>query len=90
MAERSLQLRDINRSINCHKEVLKYSPDDLNAMTSLARLYMQVNDINSCQAICSSILKVDTNNEAASVMMADLSFRQVSVQTHSPLMNQIL
>lgn len=79
MAEQSLQLRDINRAIICNKDVLKYSPDDLEAMTSLARLYMQVNDINGCQAICSSILKVDPKNEAASVMMADLSFRQVSV-----------
>lgn len=79
MAEQSLQLRDINRAINCNKDVLKYSPDDLKAMTSLARLYTQVNDINGCQAICSSILKVDPKNEAASVMMADLSFRQVSV-----------
>lgn len=90
MAEQSLQLRDINRAINCYKEVLKYLPDDLKGMTSLARLYMQVNDINGCQAICSSILKIDNSNEAASVMMADLSFRQVSVQTHSALMNLIL
>lgn len=77
MAEQSLQLRDVNRAINCHKEVLKHSPEDLKAMTSLARLYMQVNGISECQMMCSSILKIDPNNEAASVLMADLSFQRV-------------
>lgn len=31
-----------------------------------------------CQAICSKILKIDQNNESASVMMADLSFQGVN------------
>lgn len=79
IAVQSVQLRDIHRAVLCYKEVLKHSPEDLKAMTSLARLYMQMNNIGDCQVMCSTILKIDPNNEAASVMMADLSFRRVSV-----------
>lgn len=77
MAEQSISLRDSHQAISHYQEALKYSPDDIKIITSLARLYMQVNNIIDCQAMCTKILKLDPNNEAASVMMADLSFRGV-------------
>lgn len=78
MAEQSIMLRDNHQAINHYKEALKYSPDDIKIVTALARLYMQVNNTIDCQTMCTRILKIDPNNEAASVMMADLSFRGVS------------
>lgn len=77
MAEQSMQLRDNHQAILYYKEALKYSLEDIKILSSLAKLYMQVNNIGECQVTCSMILKIDTNNEAASVMMADLSFRRV-------------
>lgn len=35
--------------------------------------------MTECQKICQNILHNYPNNEAASVMMADLSFRQVTL-----------
>lgn len=78
MAEQSIQLRDNHQAINHYREALKYSPDDIKIVTALARLHMQVNNAMDCQSMCTKILKIDPNNEAASVMMADLSFRGVS------------
>lgn len=78
MAEQSIALRDNYGAIVHYKEALKYSPDDTKIITSLARLYMQESDVTECQTMCMKILKLDPNNEAASVMMADLSFRGVS------------
>lgn len=77
MAEQSISLRDNQQAIIHYQEALKHSPDDLKLMTALARLFMQVNNIGDCQEMCSQILRLDANNEAASVMMADLSFRRV-------------
>lgn len=37
-----------------------------------------MNNMDECAQICTGILASDPNNESASVMMADLSFRQVS------------
>lgn len=80
MAEQSILLRDNHQAIIHYREALKYSPDDIKTVTALARLHLQVNDVTECQNMCTKILKYDPNNEAASVMMADLSFRGVSEQ----------
>lgn len=77
LAEQSVALRDSYQAVIHYKEALRYSPDDLKIMTPLARLQMQINNSIECQTICSHILKIEPNNEAASVMMADLSFRKV-------------
>lgn len=79
MAEQSISLRDNQQAIIHYHEALKYSPNDMKVMTALARLYMQVNNVTECQEMCALLLKQDANNEAASVMMADLSFRRVNL-----------
>lgn len=79
MAEQSISLRDNQQAIVHYHEALRYSPNDMKIMTALARLYMQVNNATECQEMCAMLLKQDANNEAASVMMADLSFRRVNL-----------
>lgn len=79
MAEQSILLRDNHQAISHYQEALKYTPDDIKVITALARLCMQVSNVLDCQAMCTKILKMDPNNETASVMMADLSFRGVSL-----------
>lgn len=78
MAEQSINIRDNEQAIQHYKEALKCIPNDSQIMASLARLYLQVNNMDQCQYMCGQILQTDINNEAASVMMADLSFRRVS------------
>lgn len=77
MAEQSIALRDSHQAITHYQEALKYSQDDIKVITPLARLYLQVNNVVDCKAMCTKILKLDPNNEAASVMMADINFRGV-------------
>lgn len=80
MAEQSIALRDNHQAVSHYHEALKYTPEDIKIITALARLCMQVNNVMDCQAMCTKILKMDPNNETASVMMADLSFRGVNVR----------
>lgn len=82
MAEQSIALRDSHQAITHYQEALKYSQDDIKVITPLARLYLQVNNVVDCKAMCTRILKLDPNNEAASVMMADISFRGVIIPCH--------
>lgn len=77
MAEQAIGLRDQKQAISHYKGALKVLPDDLSVMIALARLYLQENDVDECQKICTDILKRDDTHEGASVMMADLSFLQV-------------
>lgn len=43
-----------------------------------------------CQDMCSQILKINSNNEAASVMMADISFRRVDFDSAAYHFSQLL
>lgn len=43
--------------------------------------YLQVNQMDECQEICSRLLRNDVNNEVALVIMADISFRKVCTET---------
>lgn len=72
-----MHLRDNNQALAYFKECLKYTPNDIDTLAALARLYMQINGMDLCRDTCMQILHIDSNNEAASVMMADLSFRKV-------------
>ncbi|XP_009698481.1 PREDICTED: tetratricopeptide repeat protein 21B-like [Cariama cristata] len=45
-------------------------------MLELARLYLAQDDTDACQHQCSLLLKNDQDNEAATMMMADLMFRK--------------
>lgn len=90
MAEYANMLRDHDAAIRFYKEALTYTPEDTKTLVDLARLYMQVNDLEQCQMSCMTLLKADANNEAATVMMADLAFRKVDFETAAFHFQQLL
>lgn len=64
-------------AITNFRECYKYTPNDLEILVSLAKLQMKSKEMEMCRNTCMQILQMDKNNEAASVMMADLSFKKV-------------
>ncbi|GAB0090491.1 Tetratricopeptide repeat [Sergentomyia squamirostris] len=90
MSEQSIHLRDNDQAVHHYKEALKFSPQDINILASLSRLYMQVNNMDQCQQTCGQILQIDPNNETASVMMADLSFRRMDFDKAAYHFSQLL
>lgn len=90
MAEQSLKLKDTPQAIVHYKEAMKYSSNDINIMSALARIYMQSGLHSNCQDICASILKCDPNNDVASVIMADLSLRKMNFDEASYHFAQLL
>lgn len=73
-----MSLRENDQAIQYYKEAIKFASQDVVLLGSLAKLYLQMNWMDQCQQVCGQILQLDSKNEAASVMMADLSFRKVS------------
>ncbi|KAL5233107.1 hypothetical protein ACI65C_000517 [Semiaphis heraclei] len=71
-------------AVSLYKQALVHVDVDSNDASSLkislAKLYMQMNDWNSCEMICSSLLK-DTRNDLALLIVADLSFRRCDFVT---------
>ncbi|XP_078037183.1 tetratricopeptide repeat protein 21B isoform X2 [Augochlora pura] len=90
MANYSSSLRDYDQAITYYKEALNYKPADVQALLSLAKIYMQTNNLDRCAQSCTALLNADPNNEAASIMMADLAFRKVDFDTAAYHFKQLL
>ncbi|XP_063986982.1 tetratricopeptide repeat protein 21B-like [Diachasmimorpha longicaudata] len=90
MADHATAVRDWDQAIVHYKEALQHKAADIKALLSLAKLYMQINDLDKCAASCTALLTADPNNEAASVMMADLAFRKVDFETAAFHFRQLL
>ncbi|KOX68929.1 Tetratricopeptide repeat protein 21B [Melipona quadrifasciata] len=90
MADHSSSLREYDQAIMYYKEALNYKPANVNALLSSAKLYMQTNNLDRCAQSCTALLNADPNNEAASIMMADLAFRKVDFDTAAFHFRQLL
>ena len=76
LAKHAITQRDYDRAIKFYKEALVYNDNDGKLMLELARLYLTKEDLDACQHQCMTLLKNDKENDAATVMMADLMFRK--------------
>ncbi|XP_066906495.1 tetratricopeptide repeat protein 21B [Halyomorpha halys] len=70
---------DYQAGIDYFKKSLAYRPGSIRTQVALAKLYMQVKDLSSCETLCSAILSNDPSNEAALLMVADLSLRRLDL-----------
>ncbi|XP_050699357.1 tetratricopeptide repeat protein 21B-like [Eriocheir sinensis] len=81
MAEHAANQRDYERAIKLYKEALQHDPEHAPTLLALAKLYMQTNDLDQCQYTCMTLLRTDKENDSATVMMADLSYRRNEYDT---------
>ena len=68
--------RDFENAIKLYKEALQYNPEDTETLLALAKLYLQTNETELCQKTCAELLRLDKDNNGATVMMADLSYHR--------------
>ncbi|XP_027210397.1 tetratricopeptide repeat protein 21B-like isoform X1 [Penaeus vannamei] len=81
MAEHAANQREFDQAIRLYKEALQYDPEHAPTLLALAKLYMQINDLDQCQYTCMTLLRSDKENDSATVMMADLSYRRNEYDT---------
>lgn len=73
--------RDMDAGIRLYREALSYSPDDIHCMAQLAKVYLQANDVEHCQYMCKSLLKIDRENDQAQMMVAQIALRKNDLET---------
>ncbi|KAK4881230.1 hypothetical protein RN001_004549 [Aquatica leii] len=73
----SVLLKDNEGATSLIKEALSLFPDDIELLATLAKLYIQTNNLELCQQTCAALSKLDPDNEDASVMLADIAFRKI-------------
>ncbi|XP_045469443.1 tetratricopeptide repeat protein 21B-like [Harmonia axyridis] len=77
LAEMSIQNKDNDEAINYYKEACEVQPENVSILGALAKLYIQMNALELCQQTCGTILDIDSENEEASLLMADIAFHKV-------------
>ncbi|KAK6182507.1 hypothetical protein SNE40_010181 [Patella caerulea] len=76
LAQYSTNQRDYDKAIRYYKDALVYNDNDSKVMLDLAGLYLVTEDLDACQHQCMTLLKTDKDNDAATIMLADLMFRK--------------
>uniref|UniRef100_A0A8C2PDW8 Tetratricopeptide repeat domain 21B n=1 Tax=Capra hircus TaxID=9925 RepID=A0A8C2PDW8_CAPHI len=76
IAKHSVAQRNYEKAIKFYREALVHCETDNKIMLELARLYLLQDDPDACLRHCALLLQNDQDNEAATMMMADLMFRK--------------
>ncbi|XP_023169714.2 tetratricopeptide repeat protein 21B-like [Drosophila hydei] len=90
IAQQAIKIKNSELTIHHFKECIKYTPNDLEILVSLAHLQMESKEMDLCRNTCQQILQIDGNNETASVLMADLSFRKMEFKNAAYHFSQLL
>ena len=53
------------------------------SLLALAKLHLSRAELEPCQKVCQSLLKVNPTNEEASIIMADIMFRRDEVDVRA-------
>ena len=81
IADRMATRHDAGSATSHYEEALKHDEGNLAAMSALAKLKLNLEDTEGCQAMCVRILREDEGNEEASLMLAELMFRKGHAET---------
>lgn len=73
-------LKDDDRAMEFYNEAIQYNETNKKANVALVKLYEKKNDLTAAQNQCSNMLKADSGSEDATIMMADILFRQGSYE----------
>ncbi|XP_006890641.1 PREDICTED: tetratricopeptide repeat protein 21A isoform X2 [Elephantulus edwardii] len=90
LGEYSLAEKNYTKAGLAYQDALSYTPTDTKVMLDLARVYLLQGHLDLCEQHCTGLLQTEQNQEAASVMMADLMFRKQNYEAAINLYRQVL
>ncbi|XP_062519917.1 tetratricopeptide repeat protein 21B-like isoform X2 [Corticium candelabrum] len=90
MAEHSIAIKEFDKAIQLYKDALIQNEKDDRIMLALAKLHLSLDNLDACQHQCLTMLKMNKDNDAATVMMADLMFRKGQYESAAFHFQQLL
>lgn len=81
LAEHASAKKDYSPAIQFYKEALTFDDNNAEILLALAKLEMAANNLDAARQYCTAVLKGDTENDAATLMMADLMFRKTDLES---------
>ncbi|XP_068790276.1 tetratricopeptide repeat protein 21A [Struthio camelus] len=89
-AEHYLSQKDYVQAAKSYKNALTYTPGDSKIILKLAHLYLEEEDLDSCEYQCALLLQDDKSNEVTTMMMADIWFRKQKYEQAVSLYQNVL
>lgn len=80
LGKNNLERREIEHAISYFEKALSYDETHEPSMLSLARIFLNRNDPQSCSKHCRNLLRVNPSHEEANIMMTDLMFREDNLE----------
>lgn len=74
-------LRDTAGALQSYQEALKWQEGSPRVLRACARLSMAKGDIDSCQAQCAALLRVNATDEEGSLMLAEIMLQKENYET---------
>ncbi|MEW5298948.1 MAG: hypothetical protein WDW36_002017 [Sanguina aurantia] len=90
LAEHHQKTRRFDKAIELYNEALGHYEHHSRSSLALAKLQLAEGDSEGCQAQCVSLLKLDPDNEEASIMLAELMFHKEHYDTAIYHFHQLL
>ncbi len=80
-AQISLQLSDVQGALFSYQDALTYSPNDVEAIFGLAKIYLEVRYYVATDSLVELALKLDPNNIPLRILGANSAYRQENYNT---------
>ncbi|XP_075068271.1 tetratricopeptide repeat protein 21A [Mixophyes fleayi] len=90
LAEHYLDEKDYQNTLKYYSEAMKYSDTDNKVMLKLSRLFLIMDDLDSCEAQCNILIKDSRYKDDATMMMADIMFRKQEYEKAIEYFHQVL
>ncbi|CDW55114.1 TPR 4 and TPR 8 and TPR 19 and TPR 6 domain conta ining protein [Trichuris trichiura] len=73
-----------------YTEGLRYDAKNIKLMLNLAHIYLITDNLEECYQQCKAVMKIDKNNDEATLMLADLMYQKNEMNTALDLFKSLL
>lgn len=81
IAEDHMTARRLDEAMGFYNEALKHDEANKKSIFALARLHLMRGETDACQQQCVTLLRIDPDNEEATMMLAELMFHKEHYET---------
>ncbi|KAM9307487.1 tetratricopeptide repeat protein 21A [Gastrophryne carolinensis] len=90
LAEHYLGEKDYPNALRYYKQAISYYDADHKVMLQLSHLFLLMDDLDSCEMQCNTLLQDSRYKEEATMMMADIMFRKQQYDKAIQYLHQVL
>ncbi|XP_028966731.1 tetratricopeptide repeat protein 21B-like [Galendromus occidentalis] len=72
--------KDYQQALKFLRQALHYDQTNLHSLSAVAKAEMASNNLEQARQYCNQILKIDKDNDNATLMMADIMFRKTDLE----------